>query len=60
MMVQARMTIPRDAKHDLYALASGQIGPGEPGLISKDLWAEAVFFIAAGMWRTSSKPRHIY
>lgn len=47
-MIQARMTLPKDAKHDFYALASGEIGPGEPGLISKDLWAEAVFFVAAG------------
>ncbi|KAF1950263.1 cytochrome P450 [Byssothecium circinans] len=47
-MIEARMTIPKNAKHDFYALASGEISPGEPGLIGKDLWAEAVFFIAAG------------
>ena len=51
-MIQARIAIPRDAKHDFYALASERIGSGELGLISKDLWAEAVFLIAAGkcMW----------
>ncbi|KAK7742359.1 hypothetical protein SLS53_004504 [Cytospora paraplurivora] len=47
-MIVARMALPKDAKHDFYALASGEIGPGEAGLVSKDLWAEAVFFIAAG------------
>jgi cytochrome P450 len=46
-MIRARMALPKDAKHDFYSLASGD-SPGEPGLISKDLWAEAVFFIAAG------------
>lgn len=49
MMIVQRMAIPKDAKHDLFALASREIGPREPGLISKDLWAEAVFFIAASM-----------
>ena len=53
-MIHARMAEPKDAKHDFYALASGQIAPGEPGLISKDLWAEAVFFIAAGGSTTST------
>ncbi|KAH8897433.1 cytochrome P450 [Thozetella sp. PMI_491] len=47
-MIGARMALPRDAKHDFYALASEGIGTGEPGLISKDLWAEAIFFVAAG------------
>lgn len=50
-MIQARMTLPKDAKHDFYALASGE-GTSESGLISKDFWAEAVFLVAAGM-----KPR---
>jgi cytochrome P450 len=49
-MINARMALPQDAKHDFYAFASKDISPGEPGLISRDLWAEAVFFIAAGMW----------
>jgi hypothetical protein len=52
-MIGARMAIPKDAKHDFFALASGEIAPGEPRLISKDLWAEAVFFIAAGQLRYS-------
>ncbi|KAJ4418526.1 hypothetical protein N0V82_005506 [Gnomoniopsis sp. IMI 355080] len=45
-MIQTRMKMPHDAKHDVYSLASPKIG--EPGLITKDLWAEATFFIAAG------------
>jgi cytochrome P450 len=51
-MIGARMSIPKDAKHDFFALATGEIAPGVPGLISKDLWAEAVFFIAAGKFLT--------
>lgn len=47
-MIKARMDTPTDAKHDFYALASPKLG--EPGLVSKDLWAEAVFFIAAGLF----------
>jgi cytochrome P450 len=50
-MIAARMAKPRDALHDFYALTSGEIAPGEPGFISKELWAEAVFFIAAGMFQ---------
>lgn len=50
-MIQARMTLPKDAKHDFYSLASGE-STNESGLISKDFWAEAVFLVAAGM-----KPR---
>lgn len=38
-MIGARMALPKDAKHDFYALASGDNGPGEPGPVSKDLWA---------------------
>lgn len=45
-MIQTRMGLPKDAKHDFYSLVSGE--GGESGLISKDLWAEAVFLIAAG------------
>lgn len=51
-MIGARMALPKDDRHDFYALASRDIGPGEPRLINKDLWAEAVFFIAAGKFRT--------
>lgn len=49
-MIGARMALPKDAIHDFYSMASGEIAPGESGLISKDLWAEAVFFIAAGRY----------
>ncbi|ROW12524.1 hypothetical protein VMCG_00732 [Cytospora schulzeri] len=59
-MIAARMALPKEAKHDFYALASGEIGPGEPGLISKDLWAEAVFFIAAGGSTTSTAMSGIF
>ena len=47
-MIGARMMMPKDARHDLYKMASKDSEHGE-GFISKDLWAEAVFFIAAGM-----------
>lgn len=50
-MIHARMMIPKDAKHDFFAMTSGEIAPGEPGLISQDLWSEALLFIAAGMCR---------
>lgn len=47
-MISARMALPKDAKHDFYALATGEISPGEQGLNAAELWPEAVFFIAAG------------
>ncbi|KAF3061047.1 Isotrichodermin C-15 hydroxylase [Daldinia childiae] len=47
-MIGARMALPKDAKHDFYALATGEISPGEQGLSAAELWPEAVFFIAAG------------
>ncbi|KAI1501827.1 cytochrome P450 [Biscogniauxia marginata] len=47
-MIGARMALPKDAKHDFYALATGEICPGEQGLSATELWPEAVFFIAAG------------
>jgi hypothetical protein len=49
-MIAARMAKPRDAFHDFYALTSGDLARGEPGLVTKELWAEAVFFVAAGMY----------
>lgn len=48
-MIGARMAIPKDAKHDFYAHVSGDIAPGDPGLATKDLWAEAILIVAAGM-----------
>jgi hypothetical protein len=36
-MIAARMFMPREAIHDFYALTSGDIAPGEPGFISKEL-----------------------
>ncbi|KAI1364842.1 cytochrome P450 [Xylaria arbuscula] len=47
-MITMRMSMPKDAKHDFYALATGEIAPGEYGLSDAELWPEAVFFIAAG------------
>lgn len=48
-MIRARMALPRDAKPDFYARVSGGIAPGDPGLATKDLWAEAILIVAAGM-----------
>ncbi|KAG6358759.1 hypothetical protein INS49_012278 [Diaporthe citri] len=53
-MIATRMAFPKDDRHDFYSLASRDISPGEPGLISKDLWAEAVLFIAADGSTTST------
>ncbi|KAI0097524.1 cytochrome P450 [Nemania sp. FL0031] len=47
-MITTRMSMPKDAKHDFYAIATGEIAPGEYGLNDSELWPEAVFFIAAG------------
>lgn len=48
-MVEARMAMGQDARHDLYSMAlSNKIGDDE-GLLESELWAEAVFFITAGM-----------
>lgn len=49
-MVKARMELAKDAKFDLYNLAlSNKIG-SEEGILQSELWAEAVFFITAGMF----------
>ncbi|KAI0383703.1 cytochrome P450 [Hypomontagnella monticulosa] len=53
-MIGTRMALPKDAKHDFYAQASGEIAPGEPGMPGKELWAEAALFIAAGGSTTST------
>ncbi|KAI1126625.1 hypothetical protein F5Y10DRAFT_266946 [Nemania abortiva] len=42
------MSMPKDAKHDFYAIITGEIAPCEYGLSDAELWPEAVFFIAAG------------
>ncbi|KAK7705777.1 hypothetical protein SLS63_014071 [Diaporthe eres] len=47
-MIGARMALPKDAKPDFYAHVSGDIAPGDPGLDTKDLWAEAILIVAAG------------
>lgn len=55
-MVEARMALDKDAKHDLYNLAlSDKIG-GDEGLLESELWAEAVFFITAGTYRHRTGP----
>lgn len=50
IMIEARMALPKDAKHDFCARVSGDIAPNEPGLSMKSLWGEAIFLVAAGMW----------
>lgn len=58
-MVKARMELPRDAKFDLYNMAlSDKIG-SEEGVLQSELWAEAVFFITAGMLLGSMDARVI-
>jgi cytochrome P450 len=48
-MIGTRMSMPKDALHDLYAGASGDVTPsGEKGLQGTDLWSEASFFVIAG------------
>lgn len=47
-MVEYRMSLPKDAKHDLYKMALSD-KKGEETLLESELWAEAVFFITAGM-----------
>ncbi|KAI0006643.1 cytochrome P450 [Xylariaceae sp. FL0662B] len=48
-MIGRRMSMPRDAAHDLYAVASGDITPsGDRGLQGTELWSEASFFVMAG------------
>lgn len=48
-MIGARMALPKDAKADFYSRVSGDIAPGDPGLATKDLWAEAILIVAAGL-----------
>ncbi|KAI5919082.1 cytochrome P450 [Camillea tinctor] len=47
-MIKSRKAMTKDAKHDFYALATGEINPGEYGLSDAELWPEAVFIMAAG------------
>ncbi|KAH9904060.1 cytochrome P450 [Xylariomycetidae sp. FL2044] len=48
-MIGRRMSMPRDAAHNLYAVASGDITPsGDRGLQGTELWSEASFFVMAG------------
>jgi hypothetical protein len=42
-LVQKRISLPKDAKHDLYSIA-GDVGNGGERLGRSELWAEAVFF----------------
>ncbi|KAI1411053.1 cytochrome P450 [Hypoxylon sp. FL1857] len=48
-MIGRRMSMPKDAAHDLYAVASGDVtASGDKGLEGTDLWSEASFFVMAG------------
>lgn len=42
------MALPKDAKHDFYSIAAGEVDLSENGLRRSELWAEAVFFLPAG------------
>ncbi|KAL1881186.1 hypothetical protein Daus18300_001037 [Diaporthe australafricana] len=53
-MVEARMTLDKDAKHDLYKMALSDKKGSDEGLLESELWAEAVFFITAGGATTSA------
>lgn len=62
-MMNSRMALPKDAKHDFWALASGEMiasGSAEPGLIGKELWMEAIFFVAAGGATTATTMSGIF
>jgi hypothetical protein len=47
-IVQKRMTIPKDGKHDFYSIVAGDDGLSADTLKNSELWAEAVFFLPAG------------
>lgn len=46
-IVQSRMALAKDAKHDFYSIAADDVDT-EEGLKRSELWAEAVFFLPAG------------
>lgn len=46
-IIQSRMALAKDAKHDLYSIAADDVNT-EEGLKRSELWAEAVFFLPAG------------
>jgi cytochrome P450 len=47
-MMAARMANPRDAFHDFFAMTNADLTGGQPRLLTKELWAEAIFFVGAG------------
>ena len=47
-MIAARLAIPKDSKHDFFAMSSEHIGASDSDILGKDFWAEAALFIAAG------------
>ncbi|KAH8773835.1 cytochrome P450 [Diaporthe sp. PMI_573] len=46
-IIQSRMALAKDAKHEFYSIAAGDVNT-EEGLRRSELWAEAVFFLPAG------------
>ncbi|KAG8162311.1 hypothetical protein KVR01_008076 [Diaporthe batatas] len=46
-IIQSRMALAKDAKHDFYSIAADDVST-EEGLKRSELWAEAVFFLPAG------------
>lgn len=61
-IIQARMKLPKDAKHDFYALAAEQVGPGGAlaGPVSTNLLGEAIFFLAAGGATTATATSGVF
>lgn len=63
-IIQARMKLPRDAKHDFYALAAEQQGGpgGAPlaGPVGTNLLGEAIFFLAAGGATTATATSGVF
>lgn len=46
-IIQSRMALAKDAKHDFYSMVAGDMNTKE-GLRQSELWAEAIFFLPAG------------
>lgn len=46
-IIHSRMALEKDAKHDFYSIAAGDVNT-EEGLMRSELWAEAIFFLPAG------------
>ncbi|KAI1453478.1 cytochrome P450 [Annulohypoxylon moriforme] len=47
-IIQGRMALPKDAKHDFYSIAASDVNPEYERLRQSELWAEASFILPAG------------